>query len=75
MSENAKQNGREVEVTPSTSLQCISMKVIIEKGEVKFCYIFIKILKYTLKYLISYNFIFKNVIKNHIFGLFVCLTR
>lgn len=57
MSENAKQNVGEVEVKQSTSLQCTSKEVIIVKGEVKFCYIFIKILKYILKYFISYNFI------------------
>lgn len=57
MSENAKQNGGEVEVKQSTSLRCTSKEVIIVKGEVKFCYIFIKILKYILKYFISYNFI------------------
>lgn len=52
MSENAKQNGGDAEVKPSTSLQCTCKEVIIVKGEVKICYIFIKNIKIYIK--ISY---------------------
>lgn len=52
MSENAKQNGGDAEVKPSTSLQCTCKEVITVKGEVKICYIFIKNIKIYIK--ISY---------------------
>lgn len=56
MSENAKQNGGDVEVKPSTSLRYTSKEIITVKGESSFVMSLLKILKYILKYLLSYNF-------------------